>query len=151
MSERDAAAIAGQRDFNWTREETILAADVYVNRLGRKLPSNDENSEIASLSDLLRRADWHPVNQRKPHFRNRAGVYLKLANLLSVDPERPQKGMSRASDMDRVVMEEFFGRWEALAIEAAHIRSEIANSLVTAPANVEPMTEAGRRTDRKPW
>lgn len=128
---------SGGRRLNWNREETILAADVYANQLGRRLPSNDEHPTIVALSQLLRAGPWHPADQRKESFRNPAGVYLKLANLLSVDPDRPQKGMSAASAMDRSVMQEFYGQWGALANEAARIRASIGTKPDTVPEVAE--------------
>lgn len=123
----DSAGPSRRRDFDWTREETILAADVYVNRLGRRM-GNKTDSEVIELSELLRRAPWHPVEQRQPHFRSISSVYRKLGNLLANDPAVTSKGLSHSSRVDREIMEEFGSSPEALAAAARAIREEIESA-----------------------
>jgi 5-methylcytosine-specific restriction protein A len=86
---------AGNPD--WTPDETILALNLLYQR-GRPVDENDP--EVIELSELLRAANIHPPETRKPNFRNPAGVSLKLQNLLSA--LEPGRRIS-SSEVDREV------------------------------------------------
>src|SRR5690606_18430247 len=68
------------------------------------------------------RAMNRQVADSDPKFRNPAGVYRKLTNLLSQDGSRSAAGSPHASQTDRQVFSEYAERPAALAIEAANIR-----------------------------
>lgn len=93
------------RNPNWTRDELILALDLYF-KLGRKQIESD-NSEIVKLSNLLNSLEIHSSELRKKDFRNPHGVSMKLGNFMAVDPEHPAKGLDRGSKLDKLVWDEF--------------------------------------------
>jgi putative restriction endonuclease len=89
----------------WTREELILAVNLYC-----KLPFgrlHRLNPEIINLAKLI---------ERTP-----SSVAYKLVNFASLDPSlkaRGIKGASNASKLDAEIWDEFFNNWNTLPFES---------------------------------
>ncbi len=99
----------------WTREETILAFDLYCKTPFSKITKT--NKDIIALAEVLGRTP--------------SSVGLKMANLAHYDPEliaRNIKGMSNASKLDREIVEEFNGDWEELSYQAQLIMSKFKHT-----------------------
>lgn len=97
---------------NWSREETILAMDLYTRVPFSKIGSN--NSDIIELAKLIGRTP--------------GSVALKMSNLAHFDPklkERNLSGMSHASKLDPVIYEEFANNIEELSYQAQIILSNM--------------------------
>ncbi len=95
----------------WTREETILAFDLYCKTPFAKISKT--NKDIIALAELLGRTP--------------SSVGLKMANLAHYDPEliaRNIKGMSNASKLDKEIVNEFNGDWEELSYQAQLIMAK---------------------------
>lgn len=95
----------------WTREETILAFDLYCKTPFSKISKS--NKDIIALAETLGRTP--------------SSVGLKMANLAHYDPEliaRNVKGMSNASKLDKEIVQEFNGDWEELSYQAQLILSK---------------------------
>jgi 5-methylcytosine-specific restriction protein A len=109
---------AGNPD--WNRDETLLALDLlYKNGA----PLHREHADVVELSELLRNAQIHRTEGRRPSFRNADGVALKLQNLLSaIDPSR---GLS-SSSLDRELVAEYP---KARAAEVAALASSIRDAI----------------------
>lgn len=94
-----------QRNPNWTRDELILALDLYfqidVSRAAADHP------DIVSLSNLLNSLPIHDEHGLTGNFRNPNGVYMKLCNFLRLDPDYPGAGLRRGSRLDETVWNEF--------------------------------------------
>lgn len=140
---------AGNPDWSW--DETLLALDLLY-RHGA--PIHKGHEDVAELSALLRSALIHPVEGRRPSFRNEDGVALKLQNLMSaIDPER---GLS-SSATDRKLVAEFpSSRANEVAALALSIRDAIARgeSVELLPDDElfeegQLMTSRHRRRDRR--
>lgn len=116
------------RNPTWTRDELILALDLYIREGRRSL--GDRHPQVAALSDLLNRLPIHPADLRAAKFRNPAGVALKVENLRAYDPERITggKGMPRGGQGDREVWADYGHRLDDLAEAAAAIRASLAGS-----------------------
>lgn len=99
----------GHGNPNWTREETILALNLYF-ELNGKIPSS-KAPEIINLSVMLRALPYHSEAAKKPTFRNPDGVVFKLNNIRSV---ATGKGLKNTSEMDRLIWKEFGNRQEAV-------------------------------------
>ncbi|MDM8516569.1 HNH endonuclease [Desulfobacterales bacterium HSG16] len=90
---------------NWTREELILAFNLYC-----KIPFgtlHSRNPRIIELSDLIGRSS--------------SAVALKLTNFASFDPflqKRGIKGMKNAGKMDKQIWDEFTNDWDNLIFES---------------------------------
>ena len=114
------AVTRGQGNPKWTRDETILALDLYLD-VGGKIPSKLDD-RVQELSELLRAFPYHARAARKESFRNSDGVAFKLQNLRQVATGR---GLSNASNMDRAVWEELGNNPVRVKELAAVIRAGI--------------------------
>lgn len=93
---------------NWTREETILAFDLYCKIPFPKISKT--NKEIIELAKLIGRPP--------------SAVGLKMANLARFDKElqsRNISGMSHGSRLDGEIWNEFCNNWEKLSYQAQQI------------------------------
>jgi 5-methylcytosine-specific restriction protein A len=77
------------RNPTWSRDELILALDLYL-RHRERLPDNDA-TEIVELSQTLNSLFGEQAKDAAL-FRNRNGVYMKLANFRAVDPLHTSQG-----------------------------------------------------------
>ena len=103
------------RNPKWTREEIILALDVYM-RCGL---IGERDPEAIELSKILRsRADLSSVSNPEK-YRNINGVKLKLANISRLDPGYSGKGMRGGGGLESEIWEEFAGDPDRLS-EVAH-------------------------------
>ena len=113
----------GSGNPDWTREETLLALDLYFDCNGI-VPSKTDHRVIA-LSNLLKNNPFFDGRKKKNSFRNPYGVTFKVQNLRSV---ATGKGLDHTSRLDRAIWEEFGDKPEIvskLATEvAALIRDE---------------------------
>ena len=102
--------MAAQRR-NWTREETILAFDLYC-----KIPFSKISKTNEKIIELAR------IIGRTP-----SAVGLKMANLARFDEELRSKnvsGMSHGSRLDEEIWNEFCNNWEELSYQAQKILAE---------------------------
>lgn len=97
---------------NWTREELILAFNLYC-----KLPFgslHSRNPRIIELSEIIGRTS--------------NAVALKLTNFASFDPylqSRGIKGMKNTGKMDKEVWNEFENNWGELIFESENILAKL--------------------------
>lgn len=106
------------RNPSWTRDELILALELYF-RVS-PLHTTEKHPAIQELSDLLNRLPIHPANT--PSFRNPNGVYMKLCNFLRLDPSYEGRGLDAGSKADEEVWNEFAGDRTRLEQVAQAIR-----------------------------
>ena len=100
---------------NWTREETILAFELYCKTPFGKIHA--DNPKIIELAKLIGRTP--------------AAVSLKMSNLAHLDPalqDRNVAGMSHGSKMDAVVFGEFCDDWQTLSYEAQKIKAKLQDT-----------------------
>jgi len=86
----------------WTRDELLKALSLYCQIPFGKMHS--KNPAVIALASAIGRTP--------------AAVALKLVNFASLDPElhgRGVRGMANASQADRSIWQEFFGKWDQLA------------------------------------
>jgi 5-methylcytosine-specific restriction enzyme A len=95
------AVTHGHGNPNWTRDEVILALDLYFACTG-SIPGQSD-PRVVALSDLLRAFPHHSAAARKESFRNPDGVAFKLQNLRQV---ATGKGLGNVSRTDREVWDE---------------------------------------------
>lgn len=108
---------------NWTREETVLAFDLYCRIPFGKIHST--NQEIIELAKLIGRTP--------------ASVAMKMCNLASYDPELRERGvvgLANGSKLERVVWEEFQNDWESLALESRSIVANIRHEDISTVVNI---------------
>ena len=113
-----------KRNKPWTREELILALDLYLR--SRTSPFSKDSSEVADISAYLNSLvakDEEPGNAK---FRNINGVYMKMMNFRRFDPEytsEGRSGLTRGNKLEEVVWDEYADNPELLALAVAAIRS----------------------------
>lgn len=98
----------------WTREETILAFDLYCKVPFSKISKS--NKDIIELANLIGRTP--------------SAVGLKMANLAHFDPEIRAKnlsGMANASKLDEEIFIEFANDWDGLSYQAQLIKASLYN------------------------
>ena len=100
---------------NWTREELILAFNLYC-----KIPFgqiNHGNPKIIELSEIIGRTP--------------SSVTFKLSNFASLDPfhqQRGVKGLSNVGKLDKEIYMEFSNNWDDLIFESESLLSEKTGS-----------------------
>jgi 5-methylcytosine-specific restriction enzyme A len=118
----------------WTRDELILALDVYF-----ELPSPDQHHPaVIALSALLNRLWASTEFGGATTLRNPSGVSMKLSNFQRFDPkfqDTGRKGLAHGGRGDQDVWEEFADDRPRLQATAAAIRAalELAPEIVAVP------------------
>lgn len=110
---------------NWTRDELILALDLYFSE-GRK-QLEPSHPKVVELSQMLNQLPIHPKEFQDNQFRNQNGVSMKLGNFLAIDPDYDGVGLSRGSKLENEVWEEFAYQPYQLKLVANAIRDSIPN------------------------
>lgn len=119
----------------WTRDELILALDLY-SRVGAKIDTF--HPHVVELSNLLRELPLHLGVPRTAKYRSPGSVHLKLQNFLAIDPEYPGRGLPHGGRAERHIWEEFSSDRSALSELARAIREE-----PSAPHNTSRHAEEG--------
>lgn len=112
----------------WTREELILAFDLYCRIPFKKTKTN--NPDVIKLASLIRRSP--------------ASIARKLGNFGSLDPELSKRnvmGLSHSSKMDRIIWEEFHNDWNRLVLEGERLKDALDIWTIT---KQEIQTDANR-------
>lgn len=110
-----------QRNPPWTRDELILAFDLYE-RVGARIDTY--HPEVVELSEVLRELPLHPEVPRTGKYRSPGAVHLKLQNFLAIDPAYSGKGLSHGGRAERRIWEELAGDRTALWNLARAIKVE---------------------------
>ena len=129
---------------NWTRDELILALEVYVRE--PQAPGNKSHPAVLELSDFLNRLAIHPSHDREKHFRNPNAVAMKLANFLRFDPEYEGSGLPRGSVLDNEIWDEYSDDQERLRRVASTIRriAELPETAAREKLETEEEASEGR-------
>lgn len=123
----EAPPSSSKRNPPWSREELILALDLYRKYEGRD--PGDKHPDVVALSALLREMAG---STGATTFRNPNGVAMKLMNFRSLDPAFTAgggKGLASAGRLDREVWDEFADDRSGLAIAAEGIRRGVEAGL----------------------
>jgi len=98
----------------WTRDELILALDLYFD----ENPSHISKThlKVVGLSGLLNRLSIHTDRPDAVRFRNPHGVYMKLANFKRLDPSYPGSGLTRGGKLEEKI-------WNELAEDQDRLRN----------------------------
>lgn len=90
---------------NWTRDELILALELYMRV--NPVHTSDKDPEIIALSEMLNSLPIHSRTEQREKFRNPNGVYMKLCNFLRLDPNYAGAGLQRGGKLEENVWKEF--------------------------------------------
>lgn len=108
----------------WTREESILAINLYC-----KLPFgrlHRSNPQVIHLAELIGRTP--------------SSIAYKLVNFASLDPSlqaRGIKGASNTSKLDKAIWDEFYNNWEELPFESEKLLSKFENKSIEELNNID--------------
>lgn len=105
------------KDNNWTREETIIAFNVYC-----KVPfksSSKTNPIIIKYANIIGRSP--------------SALNMKVGNFGRLDPELKKQGITgliNGSKLDEDVWNEFNGNWDKLAFESEKLIAKFQNKTI---------------------
>ncbi len=116
---------------NWTREETIVAFNLYC-----KIPFNESSQH-------------HPliIKYAKLLGRTPSALNMKIGNLGRLDPQLQARGISgltHGAKMEEQIWAEFSANWDSLAAESESIIAKLKERAGTA---TEPITSAREGKD----
>lgn len=124
----DEGVLATRRNLVWSRDELILALDLYLRH--RASPFGKDSVEISELSEFLNRMGAALGQSITETFRNANGVYMKLMNFRRFDPDYTSDGkvgLVRGNKDEEVVWVEFSGDATRLQNVVAAIRLTVEN------------------------
>lgn len=123
-----------RRNPPWSRNELILALDLYV-RNRNALPGKT-SPEVAALSALLGKMGHASGSMEDVTYRNANGVYMKMMNFRRFDPNYTTEGkvgLTRGNKEEESVWAEFAKDPVRLATAVAAIRSQIEGDPTSVP------------------
>jgi predicted HNH restriction endonuclease len=126
---------SGKRNPIWSRDELILALDLYLRH--RASPPSKTSEEVAELSAFLSKLAGAREATDAQTFRNVNGVYMKMMNFRRFDPEYTvdgKVGLVRGNKLEEVVWNEFHADAAGLAAAVAAIRASVVN----VPGMIQP-------------
>lgn len=140
-----APPLASHRNPPWSRDELILALDLYfrvdVSRISSTHP------DVQAVSDLLNRLQLHGDSLRNGLYRNSNGVRMKLMNFLRCDPTYQGVGLARGGKLELQIWDEYSGSREALRNAAVSISQAVEflerGELAVADDDLEGFVEGG--------
>jgi len=123
-------------DKNWSREELIVAFNLYCKTPFSKI--NASNSSVKELALIL--------------GRSASAVALKLANFARLDPVLQQRnisGMTHGSKSEVEICNEFSSNWEELSYQSENILAKLKNNTIenTAEINIEDLPDEGKERE----
>lgn len=116
---------------NWTREELIVAFNLYC-----KIPFSKINQNHNLIVELANAIDRTP-----------SAVAWKLVNFASLDPTlkaRDIKGASNYGKLDKVIFEEFYHDWDNLAYESELQISKLLNKKIEIDEEIDFEIKEGK-------
>lgn len=123
---RNEHELRTRRNPPWSRDELILALDLYLRY--RKFPPGKDSKEVAELSNFLNGMGEVLGLAEADSYRNANGVYMKMMNFRHHDPEYVKDGrvgLARGNKDEVVVWHEFSGDPVRLAQVVAAIRATV--------------------------
>lgn len=114
--------VANRTGIKWSREETILALDLYLKINFSKI--GKDNVEIIRLANLIGRTP--------------SSVAMKICNIASFDPlikKRNISGLSNASKLDGLIFEEFSKNLEELSYQTYNILKNLYHQKINLPVD----------------
>lgn len=120
----------------WTRDELILALDLYFKEPSAR--GSKSHPAVLELSQILNRLPIRPDAGNDATYRNPNGVGLKLSNFLQYDPGYSGVGMKHGNKLEAVIWDEFANDLQKL--------SDVAQAIITNAMSL-PRVNADEATD----
>src|SRR6266849_6486492 len=99
FEDRSSAAVL--RNPKWSRDERILALDLYFRHHPTKIKQN--HPAVVQLSEILNKLGARLGCVQNKKFRNPNSVYMKLCNFLRFDPDYHGTGLQHSGRLDEQV------------------------------------------------
>ncbi len=102
---------------NWTREETIVAFNVYCKIPFKK--SSKSNPTVIKYANIIGRSP--------------SALNMKIGNFGRLDPELKKQGITgliNGSKLEEIIWNEFNGNWEVLAFESEELIAKFQNKKI---------------------
>lgn len=109
---------------NWTREQTIVAFNVYC-----KIPfknSSARHPEIIKYANIIGRTP--------------SALNMKVGNFGRLDPELKKRditGLKNGAKLEKIIWKEFHGNWEALAYKSELLIAQFQNKSIEETAQID--------------
>jgi 5-methylcytosine-specific restriction protein A len=113
---------------SWTRDELILALDLYTRYNPSRIAKN--HSEVIILSKILKKLPLHKKIPDRKRFRNPNSVYMKLQNFKGCDPNFKGIGLSHENKLEKTIWKEFSQDLGTLNKIAVAIKSLTKSSVI---------------------
>ena len=110
------------RNPNWTKDELILALELYFR--DETAIGNKTHIEVIKLSRLLNSLPIFPNSSQELNFRNPNGVAMKLVNFRRFDPKYKGKGLQRGNKIEKLLWDKYASNLD----ELIKIKNAIINS-----------------------
>lgn len=121
------------RNPKWSRDELILALDLYLQI--NPVHTSASNPKIVELSELLNKLPIHARETSDKRFRNPQGVYMKMCNFLRLDPSYKGVGLTSGSKLDELIWKEFSEQHDLLRQTAKTIKENYGK--ISRPKSIE--------------
>jgi 5-methylcytosine-specific restriction protein A len=121
----DSAVIERQNSVNpnWTREELILALDLYFDMDQGQMHKGNQN--VIRVSNEIRDLKIHFDVPDPDKFRNPSSIARRLGNFKTMDDGYDGDGLKNSSKLAKEVYQEFNNRRDTLRLAAAEIRDKL--------------------------
>jgi 5-methylcytosine-specific restriction enzyme A len=118
---------------DWTREELVLALDLYFNLDQGQM--HKDNPDVIRVSNELRSLNIHKEIPDPKKFRNPSGISRRLGNFKNMDSNYIGEGLSNSGKLAKEIFIEFSQhrdklRNEAGLIKQLYIKPETGNKLI---------------------
>lgn len=134
-----------KRNPKWTRNEIIIALDFYFKHYPH-IPERN-TPEIKQISEILRNLELENNKNINSNYRNVSGVYMKLMNFHSINPNKEAKGLSGGSVLDREIFFEFQNNHKDLSKLSYELTSGVKGSVQSIPKiKKNPLKAISRKT-----
>ena len=130
-----------RRNPPWSRDELILALDLYMQFRGHFPSDAMADPRIPELSQLLRKMHASDDGGLPDNLRSPSSVYMKLMNLRRLDPDDSAAGLDAGAKAEEEVWAVFANDPETLRMTAAAIREAIEAGLRPGPSEAEDELE----------
>lgn len=137
QSRRPPREVQHPRNPPWTRDELILALDVYLRYNPSKISKH--HPEIMNLSRTLRKLPLHRHKGDRKSFRSPASVYMQLRTFMSLDPRSRAAGLTHVNKLEQQIWREYSRDLSTLNKLAVALRS-LSNSPLAKELN-NPVAE----------
>lgn len=127
---RTEASSMSKRNPIWSRDELILALDLYLRH--RASPPAKDSLEVMDLSKFLNQMGDALEKRSGKTYRNSNGVYMKMMNFRRIDPSYTQDGkvgLTRGNKDEHVVWSEFANNTARLAQVVSAIKNAVTHHL----------------------